>query len=266
MQQVVSYLIRRLETSASQDTKVIPWSCPVPSFGDVSLSKIATVGINPSNKEFVDDRHNELTDKYRRFHTLRSLGLKTWNDAKDDHHSKITVACQRYFDSNPYDRWFRQLDFLLAGTNFSYYSAMYTACHLDLVPFATSCKWTELSTTHKENLFAMSGDALGRLVRDSPIQILVLNGNSVISHLQKICTITFDSTRKPGWELPRPGGSGVAGYAFYGSVKTLAGVRLKREVAVLGFNHNIQSSFGVTREVKMSIQRWISKKTQEILS
>lgn len=264
MLKVLPYLINRLETSSLQDTKVIPWSCPVPSFGDASRSKIATVGINPSNKEFVDDKQNELTDECRRFHTLRSLGLKKWTDAKEAHHNKIALACQRYFEFNPYDRWFRELDFLMSGTNFSYYSSMFTACHLDLVPFATSCKWTELSTAHKANLLAISGDALGRLVRDSPIQVLVLNGSSVISHLQKICTIDLESTRKPDWELPRPGGLGVAGYAYYGSIKILAGVALKQEVAVLGFNHNIQSSFGVTREVKISIQRWISRKAQEI--
>jgi hypothetical protein len=266
MRQVVFDLLKRLEAASPKDTRVIPWSCPVPSFGDVSRSRIATVGINPSNKEFVDDSHNELTEKRRRFHTLHSLGLKNWADAKEFHCSEIATSCRNYFEINPYDRWFRELDFLISGTSFSYYSSMFSACHLDVIPFATACKWTELTKTHKANLLAMSGDTLGQLVRDSPLQVLVLNGSSVISHFQKICSTSLESSRKGGWELPRPGGTGVAGYAYYGTIRVLAGVQLNRDVTVLGFNHNIQSSFGVTREVKSSIRNWISRKVQEVLS
>jgi hypothetical protein len=266
MENVVSYLISRLVGASQKDTKVIPWSCPVPSFGDISRSRIATIGINPSNKEFVDDNAKELAGKERRFHTLRSLGLKTWADAEETHLREIALTCQKYFETNPYDRWFRELDFLISGTSFSYYSPLFSACHLDVVPFATSCKWSELTTEHRSNLFSISGDALGRLVRDSQLQILVLNGSSVVTQFQKICSIALASARKPSWELPRPGGRGVIGYAYEGSISILAGVQLNREVTVLGFNHNIQSSFGVTREVKASIRRWISKRAQEILS
>jgi hypothetical protein len=144
---------------------------------------------------------------------------------------------------------------------------MFSACHLDLIPFATSCKWGELTSEHKQNLLAVSGDALGRLVRDSPLQVLILNGSSVVSHFQNLCDSTFTSTPRREWELPRPkeSGAGVAGYAYHGSIKVLAGVPLGRDVAVLGFNHNIQGSFGVTREVKALIRRWISKKATEVL-
>lgn len=266
MEDVVSYLISRLAAASQKNTKVIPWSCPVPSFGDISRSRIATIGINPSNKEFVDDSANELAGKDRRFHTLRSLGLKTWADAEEAHLREIALACQKYFETNPYDRWFRALDFLISGTSFSYYSPMFSACHLDLVPFATSCKWAELTSEHRSNLFSISGDALGRLVRDSQLQILVLNGSSVVTQFQRICSTTLASARKTGWELPRLGGRGVLGYAYQGSISVLAGVQLNREVTVLGFNHNIQSSFGVTREVKASIRRWITNRAQEILS
>ena len=61
------------------------------------------------------------------------------------------------------------------------------------------------------------------------------------------------------WTLPRRSNSGVTGYAFRGAVRELAGVRLKRKVMVLGFNHNIQSSFGVTTKVKASIRNWIER-------
>lgn len=263
MNQVVSYLISRLEMGG---TKVIPWSSPVPSFGNVSRSVIATVGLNPSNKEFVDDRDNELAGAQRRFHTLSSLGLQTWSHAREAHHREIARTCEEYFQTNPYDRWFRQLDFLISGTNFSYYSPMFSACHLDVVPFATACKWAELTTEHRSNLFSAAGDSLGRLVRDSPLRVLVLNGSSVISQFQKISGAALSATLKPAWTLPRVEGTGVSGYAYHGTITALAGINLNRDVTVLGFNHNIQSSFGVTSAVKASIRRWISKGVQEALS
>lgn len=266
MKQVVSYLLSRLPKASDRSTRIIPWSSPVPSFGDVSRSVVATVGINPSNKEFVDDRDNELAGEQRRFHTLSSLGLQTWSQACEAHYREIVRTCEGYFQSNPYDRWFRQLDFLISGTNFSYYSSMFSACHLDLVPFATACKWAELNTEHKVNLFSASGDSLGRLVRDSPLRVLVLNGSSVVSQFQKISETTLDASLKPTWKLPRPGGTGVAGYAYCGTITALAGIKLNREVVVLGFNHNIQSSFGVTSAVKASIRRWISRSVQEALA
>lgn len=268
MLDVISFLVRQLNAASYKDTQIIPWSCPVPSFGDLSRSRIATVGINPSNKEFVDDSNKELAGRDRRFHTLNSLGLTSWGDAGKEHCKKIALTCQKYFETNPYDRWFRELDFLISGTDFSYYSPMFSACHLDLIPFATACKWAELSPSHKQNLLAASGDALGRLVRESPVQVLILNGSSVVSRVQSICEVAFTSKRKTEWELPRPkdSGAGVTGYSYEGSIKTLAGVQLKREVVVLGFNHNIQGSFGVTREVKASIRRWVSKKASEALS
>ena len=47
------------------------------------------------------------------------------------------------------------------------------------------------------------------------------------------------------------------GYAYEGIVDELFDVQFGRSVKVLGFNHNIQSSFGVTNEVQYSIRQWV---------
>ena len=70
-------LLDRMDSAALAGTSVIKWSAPVPSFGDLSSSLVATVGLNPSNREFVDDSGQELCDTDRRFHTLGSLGLES---------------------------------------------------------------------------------------------------------------------------------------------------------------------------------------------
>ena len=94
---------------------------------------VATVGINPSDKEFVNAL--EIVGHKRRFHTLKSLGISCWSEADDCHIQHILESCTKYFecDRNSYDRWFKPLDKIVAGTGASFYSS--DACHLDLVPY-----------------------------------------------------------------------------------------------------------------------------------
>src|SRR4051794_29125099 len=116
MVEMLSHLLRQIESPAAASTDVIPWSCPAPVFGDLSTSIVATLGLNPSNREFVDGAGNELQGPARRLHTLRSLGLARWADADAGHIAQIEDGCRRYFARNPYNDWFRTLDLLLAGT------------------------------------------------------------------------------------------------------------------------------------------------------
>jgi hypothetical protein len=59
MDVLLSRLVRDLVDS-NMDSNVIPWACPIPSFGDLTRARVATLGLNPSNREFVDERGNEL--------------------------------------------------------------------------------------------------------------------------------------------------------------------------------------------------------------
>ena len=264
--ETILVLLRRLDGLKNMRSSIIPWSCPVPSFGDPMTSKVATLGLNPSSREFVDVNGKELNGSIRRFHTLRSLNLTCWSKANVNHARLIMDSCQTYFSNNPYDVWFRRLDYLIAGTRASYYGRSKTACHLDLVPFATKSKWSELSLRERGLLLEISGDVLGSLVRDSKIQILMLNGNSVVQHFQKIVGIKLKKRSVPSWMLSRKSGVGVRGYAYSGEIKKISGVGLGRSVLVLGFNHNIQSSFGVTTNVRNAIRRWITSISSDVLS
>ncbi|HIM96922.1 MAG TPA: hypothetical protein EYM57_03335 [Gammaproteobacteria bacterium] len=261
---MVQSLLVRLDDPALIDLSVIPWAAPVISFGDLSKARVATLGLNPSNREFVDVSNRELMGSERRFQTLNSLGLSKWSQAKPEHIDQIVDACFGYFDGNPYDGWFRALEKLFLDAGVSYYGMFSDACHLDLVPFATSTKWGALTTRQKAQLLSLSGDALGLLLRDSSIEVLVLNGQAVIDNLQQVSNRSFKKEVVAEWILPRRSSDGVLGYAYTGKINQVGGVDLGREVSVLGYNHNIQSSFGVTSQVKMAIQKWISHHTNEV--
>lgn len=257
-------LVERLSDPKLHKAEVITWGCPIISFGNLSNSKIATLGLNPSNREFVDENGKELKGDKRRFHTLDSLGLKKWSEADENHIDLIAELCDEYFFRNPYNGWFKRLDYLISGTSMSYYFPSGEACHLDLIPYATSCKWTELTLEQRSLLLQLTGDTLGLLLRQSPVKLLILNGQTVVDHLQKICNIQLRRTHMPSWTLPRKGTEGVSGYSYIGEINQIAGVALNQPIAVLGYNHNIQSSFGVTSQVQTSIRGWISKKAKEI--
>jgi hypothetical protein len=259
-------LVDRMDSSAIRRAGVIQWGAPIPVFGDVGTARVATLGINPSNREFVDAEGDELHGSSRRFHTLQSLNLESWDAIEAAHLRLIEESCRDYFQRAPYDRWFRKIDMVVAGTGCSYYSAQQHACHLDLIPFATSRKWTDLSSTQRNRLLRSSYGALADLLRDSNIETLILNGRSVVEEFCSIANVQLDAEPIPAWTLPRQGGDGVSGVAYSGTLDRVGDFPLGRSVLVLGYNHNLQSSFGVTREVLLAIREWISAKVRRLMA
>lgn len=254
-------VLERLEEVSG--ARVIAWGCPVPFFGQLLTARVATVGINPSNREFLDENGLELSESHRRLPTLRSLGLKAWRDADAAHVRKILDACSTYFLRNPYDRWFRVLEQVLRETNSSFYGRQPSACHLDLIPYATSLKWGQLPMLQRRALIHGSRDSLGLFLRESPIELLVLNGTAVVETFQELTGAMLTGVLMADWDLLRNGRPAVAGVAYHGQVDSVGGVELDRPISVLGYNHNLQSSFGITSEVLDGIRRWVGSMWKE---
>ncbi|MFK5949480.1 MAG: hypothetical protein QM500_12010 [Methylococcales bacterium] len=265
MNEILSTLIKKIVSPELSSSNIIKWGAPIPSFGDSSTSTVATLGLNPSNREFVDDNGDELHGEKRRFHTLRSLGITSWDNIKNQHINLIHKSCNEYFFNNPYDNWFKSLDSLISGLGVSYYSKnLPAACHLDLVPYATNKKWGHLTTFQQKQLLKYSDNSLATILHNSPIRILILNGASVIKGLNSTSTIKLTKTEMPSWALPRKSGNDIKGYAYKGKLINLLDTQFNKEILVLGFNHNIQSSFGVTNVVKNNIKDWLQKQSTEI--
>jgi hypothetical protein len=234
------------------------WTCPVPYFGSLRHSSLATLGINPSNREFVDVTGEELDGDTRRFPTLRSLGLRTWADASSLDVTAIVSACDQYFSGNPYHRWFNTLDAVVRTAGVSYYSAENPAAHLDLVPYATHVKWGALRPDQRRALLHSGQDLLASLLRESTVEVLVLNGASVVRQFEEVAGVVLTRQHNPAWDLPRRGSERVRGVAYTGSVDHVGAVDLGRSITVAGFNHNLQSSFGVTKRAMEAIAGWVA--------
>lgn len=263
IQEILDKLIKRLDRQSLQLSSVIRWASPVPVFGNPTTARVATVGINPSNKEFVDDKGAELEGFERRFHTLRSLGISKWGEARPGHLQALEHGILSYFSHCPYVTWFSQLDTLTKFAGHSYFGSHPTLCHVDLVPYATSCKWTSLDGSSRRYLIDSSVSTLFDVINNSRIEILVVNGSSVIRALEAFCGIRFERIPKPEWALRRRSSLDVPGWAVEGDLHAIGECDLDRSVKILGYNHNLQSSFGVTREVRESIGRWLRAEIAE---
>ena len=262
---ILTTLLDRLDNGGLPEPEVLRWGCPVPSFGDLSSSSVATLGINPSNREFMDKAGNELDGPDRRFHTLNSLGLQSWSEADARHLRLILDTCRSYFLCNPYDGWFKRLDHVVSGANASFYGVSNRASHLDLIPYATKCKWTELTTQKRHSLLAATSETFGLLLRDSPVRILILNGSSVVQQFQDVTGMVLERQEMPSWSLARQSPRDVMGVAYWGSMNTFSGIGLDREILILGFNHNLQSSFGVTTKVIHAIRDWVAQVSEDAI-
>ena len=247
LNETLATMIDQLDSAALAGTSVIPWASPVPSFGD-TRSRLATLGLNPSPLEFVDDYRyrTPLRGHYRRLHTLESLGLASWSDAEDRHIKQIWDACRSYFSNNPYDRWFKPLDDLISDSGFSYYAPLASACHFDLVPFATYDTWSRLSYEQQTRLRRASADTLGQLLRDSSVRILILNGRSVINEFQSTadCRLRENYLRVSTARV------------YQGVIDTLSSIPLGREVHILGFSAYIQRA---SHQDTTAIKQWLTQ-------
>jgi hypothetical protein len=134
---------------------------------------------------------------------------------------------------------------------------------LDLVPFATSVKWSALKSLNKISLLERSQFILRDILNASSIEILILNGNSVVKYIEKLSDTIFEVEEKKEWYLSQNGIKVIKGLAYTGEITNIGTGNLKRKIKVLGFNHNIQSSFGVSSEVLASMKEWVTQKTEE---
>ena len=251
-------LVEALETHQLAGLDVIGWGCPVPFFGHLESARLATVGINPSNREIVGIDGNELVEHERRLPTLGSLGLSSWSQADFVALRSILLACREYFEHNPYDGWFGALQRIIEPTGRSYYAPRSDACHLDVVPWATTGKWGTLSPAARRKLVERAAEALVDMIACSPLTMLVLNGQEVVRQFETLLGNGLQAQRVPAWNLPRRSGHAVPGMAYYGRISSIAQIPLDRDLLVVGYNHNLQSSFGVSTAVRDRISEWIN--------
>ena len=103
-----SYLLDRAARPPPEGCGVVPGGTPVVSFGHPLRPNVATLGINPSNSEFLDGAKRLLIGERRRLATLESIAATGHADIDRERAAAIVDDCATYFRRQPY-RWFTDL-------------------------------------------------------------------------------------------------------------------------------------------------------------
>jgi hypothetical protein len=242
------YIEARFRRPAPVGVRVVDGSTPVVSFGDLRKARIATLAINPSYGEFLysrGDREREGVD--RRLETLRSLRCEDLAGAPREVIQKAFSSCNSYFTRRPY-AYFGKLETVLRHLNASFYDG--SACHLDLVQWATKPRWIELDSWEREGLLQADVPFLKSQLLQEHLRLVVVNGSGVRDQYERFFGISLREVQfPPHTHLEVSGGPSISffqGRTSYGQ-------------HVVGWNINLQSSFGVSRENVRAIAEHVAR-------
>lgn len=251
MTKIPDYIDKRIRQPIPSGLCVVPGSTPIVAFGDARTAKVATLGLNPSSLEFQDRSGNDLVGCFRRLATHSSLGVEDLANAPPPTIAQVLKECNSYFECNPYE-WFNDLELILNACGVSYCDG--SACHLDLVQWATKPTWSKLVPTARNCLFDADARFLKQQLSNENIGLLLVNGTGVKDQLQKVFKTDFKERCLD--ELGSiPGFNGNCTRLFTGTV-------LNR-IRVIAWNVNIQSSRGVTNELRCLLAERVGQIAQE---
>ncbi len=191
-----AHVVAMVRRALPRGCGVVPGSTPVVAFGDPQSAEIATLGINPSWAEFCAG-DELLTGARRRLADAPSLGLEDPEHATDDQVRRIVADCAGYFSrpgANPFWTWFRVLEkVLVAGCDASYLDG--TACHLDLVQWATRPVWRKLSPDVRTRLLRDGVPHLRAQLERDNIRLVLLNGRQVLDQVRSVGLVQLENAR-----------------------------------------------------------------------
>lgn len=146
---------------------VVQHSLPIPYFGDLkgyleSPLRVLTAALNPSNREFPEDR--------ARFDIAKGLRGP----------AELETELSAYFRRNPYRSWFSAFEPVLNGLGASYGGKMAgrdhasTALHVDMCsPIATAPTWSKLSATQRGKLTRTGREIFESLIDELEPHVIV---------------------------------------------------------------------------------------------
>ncbi len=155
--------------------------------------------------------------------------------------SQVVADCNGYFQKKPYCRWFNQLEPILNSCAASYYDG--TACHLDLVQWATNPIWGKLERTLRNRLLQDDAAFLAEQLRNENIRLLVVNGNGALKKLRQGIMADLKEAEP------------IVGF---GRQSTRLYVGTFHKAKVVGYSTNLQSSHGVTGALRVELAKRVA--------
>jgi hypothetical protein len=183
--------LERIMRPAPTGLGVVPVTTPVVSFGDISRARIATISINPSHREFVDSKGALLAPGKKRLVDRESLAGAFERELTKQDAQAVLDGCNSYFTHGKTYGWFKTMQ-AAALDPFNIHYASGSACHLDLVQWATYPIWRDLSNAQRQQLLQEDSSFLAHQLKSHTFSLVLMNGQQVVSQLTEAGII--DST------------------------------------------------------------------------
>jgi len=176
-------IIERIKRKIEPQMFIVPQSTPVIYFGNYDKARACTISLNPSKKEFVDNKDNLLVGKKERLCSRLRLNKKDADCLSNSDADIIIDCCNNYFRNNPYRNWFNKYEYMIKKFGYSYFND--TCVHLDLVQWSTSPFWDGLDDKIKAIHLKNDLPVLEYLLNNKKFEIIFLNGNTVVDNVKK---------------------------------------------------------------------------------
>jgi hypothetical protein len=170
------YIEERIRRRHPRGLCVVPGSTPVLAFGNCLTARVATLGLNPSRLEFLHRNGALREGPDRRLATHSSLGVSDLSRAPYEIIAQVFKDCANYFQAHPYCQWFRPLEEILAACGASYSTG--SACHLDLVQWATDPTWGKIKNTAVRERLIADAPFLSNQLNNKNFRLLLVNGRA----------------------------------------------------------------------------------------
>jgi hypothetical protein len=164
------FLIEKISEPLPTIVKIVEGSIPIVFFGNVEKAEIATLSLNPSNKEF---EHNGV----RRCVDRMELGVSDNQKLTSGQAESVYKSLLLFFKVNPYKTWFNPMNNMFKSKGYEYYNDKIV--HLDISPWATSDKWGSLSLEQRESIIDTT--IIKNVIEKRGIKKVFVNGKTAFN-------------------------------------------------------------------------------------
>ena len=246
-------VIERATAIYPEIAELVPSSTPVVSFGYPNKAVVATLGINPSSNEFQVGNGNKalLALGSKRLVDMEVLGVDSPKQLNREQAVEVINGCYSYFSPQGKPlKWFDPLQLhVLDPINASYASG--TACHLDLVQWATDPVWQDkkMSKRSKKILLENDKEFLKFQLSNYDFEYIFLNGSTVISQVEKLGIVNLEKVAEVRFNR-----SGTMSHISRGNIGSKK---------IIGWGLNV--GYGATlKEGLEDLQNWITLNIKKI--
>lgn len=213
-------------------------------FGDLFKAEVASVGLNPSDQEYLSSAGTLLMGSAQRFATMSSLGAASRSALSDQQCAQAVEWMRNYYDPGKpvYGSWFKALSRVIDGFGASFGDR--SATHLDLIQESTSPVWSGLDRVARETLLEQDLPFLKWEITAFPLRAVICTGKTVAAHIRRDLSVSVEeegTMARIKWWV---GHAAVDG----------------RRVGFGGWNYPLARATGLGREGETALGKLLAKK------